>query len=46
MAELVLTEKERKLIEYLRTLPFGEATVVMHNGQPDRVEKVTEKIKL
>ena len=43
---LELTDKERKLIEYLRNIPFGEATVIMHEGQPVRVEKALEKTKL
>ena len=42
----VLRDKERKLIEYLRNLPFGEVTVIMHNGEPDRVENIKEKVKL
>ncbi len=46
MIQLEVTEKERKLIEYLRALPYGEVTVIMHNGEPDRVEKVKEKVKL
>lgn len=46
MVQLEVTEKERKLIEYLRGIPFGEALVIMHNGEPDRVEKAKEKVKL
>ena len=41
-----LTEKERKLIEYLRKIPFGEVTIIMHEGRPERIEKVKEKVKL
>ncbi len=41
-----LTEKERKLIEYLRKIPFGEVLVIMHDGEPVRVEKALEKVKL
>ncbi len=41
-----LTEKERKLIEYLRKIPFGEVLVIMHQGEPDRIEKIKEKVKL
>ncbi len=41
-----LSDKERKLIEYLRKIPFGEVTVVMHDGEPVRLEEIKEKVKL
>ena len=41
-----LSDKEKSLIEELRKVPFGEVLVIMHNGQPDRIEKVKEKVKL
>ena len=41
-----LTNKEIKLIELLRTVPYGEVTVVMLEGRPVRIVKIEESIKL
>ncbi len=45
-----LTEKERKLIEEIRKLPYGQTHVVVYNenGQPSRIEieKIKESVKL
>jgi hypothetical protein len=41
-----LTEREKKLIEQLRTVSFGEVVVYMQDSQPVRIEKVKTSIKL
>lgn len=41
-----LTSKEARLIEEIRKVPFGEITVVMHDYQPTRIERVREKVQL
>lgn len=46
MTPAMLTEREWELIELLRKLRFGRAEVVIVDGQADRVEKITENVKL
>ncbi len=41
-----LTEKETKLIEYCREIKYGQVVIFMENGQPIRIEKIKESIKL
>ena len=41
-----LTAKEERLIVELRKTPYAEVTVIMHAGQPTRIEQVREKIQL
>ena len=41
-----LTPKEVRLIEEIRKTPFGEIVVIMHDGQPRRIERVREKVQL
>ena len=41
-----LTPKEVRLIEELRKTPFGEILIIMHDGQPRRIERVREKVQL
>lgn len=41
-----VTEKELRLIGLLRQIPFGETTIQTQNGQPVRVVRVEESIKL
>lgn len=41
-----ITEKERRLLEELRRVKFGQVVIHMENGQPVRIEKVKESIKL
>lgn len=43
---LILSQKEAKLIETLRKLPFGQAVVFMESNQPVRIEIPRESIKL
>lgn len=39
-------EKERKLIEYIRELQFGEVTIKVQDGLPVMVERAKERVKL
>ena len=41
-----LTEKEKKLIELLRTFPHGQVTIFKQDGEPVRVELIKESVKL
>lgn len=41
-----LTEKERKLIIYLRALGYGQLVIYIEQGQPVRIEDVKKSIKL
>jgi len=41
-----LTEKEKKLIGEIRKYPFGQVVIYMENGQPVRIEKIKESVKL
>jgi hypothetical protein len=41
-----LTEKERKLIEELRKIMFGQVTIFQKNGQPVRIEQIKESKEL
>lgn len=41
-----LHEKERRLLEFLRELRFGEVTIKVQDGLPIMIEKATEKVKL
>ncbi len=46
LKEYMLSLKEHNLILELRELPYAEVVVVMHDGQPDRIERGIEKKKL
>ncbi|MDR0937495.1 MAG: DUF2292 domain-containing protein [Oscillospiraceae bacterium] len=43
---LVLSEKERKLIELIRKLKHGEIRVIIKDAGPVRVENIKESILL
>jgi hypothetical protein len=43
---LTLTREERRLIEALRSHPWGEATVILKGGQPVMLKGVREDVKL
>jgi len=44
--ELVLTDRERKLIELLRITGYGQLVIYLEQGQPVRVEELKKSIKL
>lgn len=41
-----LHEKERRLLEFIRRLRYGEITIKVQDGLPVMVERATEKVKL
>lgn len=41
-----LHEKEKRLIEFIRQLRYGEITIKVQDGLPVMVEKAMEKVKL
>ena len=44
--QMMLTEKEARLIEIIRKLDFGEVRVVVQDGVPTRLEEIKRSIKL
>ena len=44
--EVHLTEQEKKLIEIIRKLEFGEVRIVVTDGKPTRIEEIKKSIKL
>ena len=42
----VLHEKEKKLLEFIRELQYGEVTIKVQDGLPVMIERVKEKVKL
>ena len=44
--ELKITEQERKLLEIIRNLEFGEVRIVVTDGKPTRIEEIKKSIKL
>ncbi len=43
---MLLSNRERKLIELLRDNKYGVVEIHLEDGQPVRVEKIKESIKL
>jgi len=41
-----LSGKEKKLIQLLREIDYGEVKIVVQDKQPVRIEEVTKSIKL
>lgn len=41
-----LTEKEKRLIEEIRKIEFGEMKIVIQNNSPIRIEEIKKSIKL
>ena len=43
---LEITEKEKKILETIRNLDYGEVRVVVTGGVPTRIEEIKKSIKL
>ena len=43
---IIVSEKERSLIENLRAIPYGEVVIFIQKNQPIRIERVKESIIL
>jgi hypothetical protein len=41
-----LHDKEKRLIDFIRRLKYGEVTIKVQDGLPIMIEKTTEKVKL
>ncbi len=46
LKEYMLSEKEGSLILKIREIDYGEVVIYMQNGQPERIERTTESVKL
>lgn len=44
--DIMVTERERRLIELLRETGYGQVVIYLENGQPVRIELVRKSIKL
>ena len=43
---VLLTQKEKRLVEELRRIKYGEVVVFQVEGQPVEISRVKEKIRL
>ncbi|MDO5331529.1 MAG: DUF2292 domain-containing protein [Bacillota bacterium] len=43
---IVLTKEELKVIELMRSIPFGELRVIINNSKAVRVEEIRKSIQL
>ena len=41
-----LDEKEKRLLEFIRKLSYGELIIKVQDGLPVLIERATEKVKL
>ncbi len=41
-----ITDKEKKLLELIRSIGYGELNISVQNSEPVRVEEVKKSIKL
>lgn len=41
-----VTEREKRLIDLIRELGYGEIRIVVQNSEPVRIEEVKKSIKL
>lgn len=41
-----ITEKEKKLVEMIRDMEFGEINIIVPNKEPIRVQELKKSIKL
>ena len=45
-SDIVLTEAEKRLIQVIRSLDFGEVRVMIKDNKPIRVEEIRRSIQL
>ena len=45
-AERELSEKEKRLVELIRSTGYGEIRIIIRDGQPIQVEEVKRSFKL
>ena len=46
LSNMLVSKRERKLIELMRDTKYGLVEIHLEDGQPVRVEKIKESIKL
>ncbi|HHY47113.1 MAG TPA: hypothetical protein GX506_07435 [Firmicutes bacterium] len=46
MVVMPISEQEMRLLTEIRKVEYGEATIYIRRGQPERIVKVKESIKL
>ena len=46
LSDMVVSEKERNLIELLRDIRYGQVVVYLEESQPVRIEQIKKSIKL
>nr|WP_312577132.1 DUF2292 domain-containing protein [Sedimentibacter sp.] len=44
--KLLPTEKELKLLEFIRNTEYGEIRIIVQEGKPIRIEEIKKSIKL
>lgn len=44
--QIRVTEKEKKVIELIRSTGYGELKIIIQGQEPVRIEEVTKSIKL
>ena len=44
--EMIVSEKEKTILDVIRNLDYGEVRVVVTAGVPTRIEEVKKSIKL
>lgn len=44
--KIMVTEKEKKVIELIRNTGFGELRIIIQDQEPVRIEEITKSIKL
>ncbi|CEN78186.1 DUF2292 domain-containing protein [Paraclostridium sordellii] len=42
----LISEKEKKLLEIIRDINFGEVKIIIQDGLPIRIEELKKSIKL
>ncbi|MEL7564919.1 MAG: DUF2292 domain-containing protein [Dehalobacterium sp.] len=45
-AGLIMTRKERKIVELIRKTEYGAIKIYVHDHEPIRIEEITKSIKL
>lgn len=43
---VVLSEQEKKVVELMRGIDFGELRIVINNSKPVRVEEIKKSVQL
>jgi len=44
--KILVTEKEKKIIELIRNTGYGELKIIIQDREPVRIEEITKSIKL